>query len=226
VSAENVHIRRNVSLPYPAEVVRQRYDRLAPWYRLFEWILWLPRGIRARAVRKLELRPGDSVLEVGCGTGRNLPYLQDAVGPGGRIFGVDLSEKMLARSQALCERRGWNNVPLVRTDVLDYHPLRMLDAVLFSLSYSVMQNRERILNHVWSLLRPGGRLVIIDGKTMPGIVGRLLHPLMVLEMKATVLGDPDHNACTDLRALTNDVHVEEELFGAYLICQAGKPDKP
>jgi hypothetical protein len=85
-----------------------------------------------------------------------------------------------------------------------------------------MQNRERILNHAWSQLRAGGRVVIVDGKTMPGLVGRLLHPLTILEMKATVLGDPDHNAWADIRALTSDVHVEEELFGAYFICQGRK----
>ncbi len=219
---KDVQLRRNASLPYPPEFVRRRYDRLAPLYRLFEWILWLPRGIRSRAVQKLELQHGDIVLEVGCGTGRNLPYMQDAVGPGGRILGVDLSEKMLARSQALCERRGWNNVTLVRTNALDYRAPGKLDAVLLSLSYSVMQNREQVLSHVWSQLRTGGRVVIVDGKTMPGIVGRLLHPLIILEMKATVLGDPDHNAYADLRALTNDIHVEEELFGAYFICQGRK----
>src|SRR6266545_2677065 len=142
---KDVQLRSNASLPYPPEFVRRRYDRLAPWYRLFEWILWLPRGIRSRAVQKLELQHGDIVLEVGCGTGRNLPYMQDAVGPGGRILGVDLSEKMLARSQALCEGRGWNNVTLVRTNALDYRAPGKLDAVLLSLSYSVMQNREQVL---------------------------------------------------------------------------------
>jgi ubiquinone/menaquinone biosynthesis C-methylase UbiE len=222
MNAESVHIRRNASLPYPPELVRRRYERLAPGYRLFEWILWLPQGIRARAIRKLQLRSGESVLEVGCGTGRNLPYLEAAVGPSGQIFGVDLSEKMLARAQALCERQGWKNVMLAQANALDFRAPRLLDAVLFSLSYSVMQNRERILNQVWSQLRGGGRLVIVDGKTMPGIMGRLLHRLMILEMKATVLGDPDHNAVTDLRALAGDVYVEEELFGAYFICQSRK----
>ena len=74
MSVQNVHTRSSASLPYPPEFVKRRYDRLAPFYRLFEWILWLPTGIRARAVRKLELPHGDTVLEVGCGTGRNLPY--------------------------------------------------------------------------------------------------------------------------------------------------------
>ena len=222
MSAKRGPLSHNASLPYPPELVRRRYDRLAPWYRLFEWIFWLPRGIRGRAIRKLDLRQGDTVLEVGCGTGRNLPYLQDAVGSNGHIFGVDVSERMLARSQALCERTGWKNVTLVRTDALDYHAPRMLDAVLFGLSYAVMQNGKRILNHAWSQLRAGGCAVIVDGKTMPGIAGRLLHPLVILEMKVTVLGDPDHNACADLRSLTDEVTVEEELFGAYFICQGRK----
>jgi ubiquinone/menaquinone biosynthesis C-methylase UbiE len=222
MNAQNVYICRRTSLPYPPEVVRRRYDRLAEWYRLFEWILWLPRGIRARAIQRLELRPGENVLEVGCGTGRNLSYLQDAIGPSGQIFGVDLSEKMLARSRALCERKRWNNVTLARTDALVYRAPRLVDAVLFSLSYSVMQNRERILDHIWSQLRAGGRVVIVDGKTMLGIVGRLLHPLIIAEMKATVLGDPDHSAHADLRALTSDVQVDEELFGAYVICKGRK----
>lgn len=222
MSKRSTNLDAKARLPYRPEFVRRRYDQLAPWYRVFEWILWLPRGIRSRAVRKLELQHGDTVLEVGCGTGRNLPHLEAAVGPTGHIFGVDLSEKMLNRARTLCEWRGWTNVTLVRMDALDYRTPRWLDAVLFSLSYSVMQNRERILNHVWSQLRAGGRVVIVDGKTMPGIIGRLLHPLVILAMKATVLGDPDHNACRDLRTLTSDVHVEEQLFGAYFACQGQK----
>ena len=222
MNTRSIGLSGNASLLYPAEFVRRRYDRLAPWYRLFEWTLWLPRGIRSRAVRKLELQHGDTVLEVGCGTGRNLPYLKAGVGSSGHIFGVDPSEKMLSRAWTLCRRRGWTNVTLARADALDFRAPRPLNAVLFSLSYSVMQNRERILNHAWSQLRAGGRVVIVDGKTMPGLVGRLLHPLTILEMKATVLGDPDHNAWADVSALTSDVHVEEELFGAYFICQGRK----
>lgn len=224
--AESIETGPNASLPYPPELVRRRYNRLAPWYSTFEWILWLPRRIRDRAVRKLELQHGDIVLEVGCGTGCNLPYLEAAVGPSGHVLGVDLSERMLNQAQALCERRGWKNVTLTRTDALNYRASRLFDGVLFSLSYSVMQNRQRILDHAWSQLRAGGRVVIVDGKTIPGIVGCLLHPLIIAEMKTTVLGDPDHTACADLRARTSDVHVEEELFGAYFICQGRKQFEP
>ena len=213
---------RNEPLPYPPELVRRRYNRLAPWYELFEWMLWLPPGFRARAVRALDLRPGDSMLEVGCGTGRNLRPLQAAVGPAGHVFGVDLSEVMLERCQRLCDRSGWHNVTLAREDALHYTLRRQVDAVLFSFSYSTMRHRDQILRHVWPQLKPGGRLVIAEGKNLRGAVGRLLRPLIILEMKATVLGDPDLEAWRDLEGFTSDIEVTEALFGVYYICRGRK----
>ena len=60
---------------------------------------------RASAVEHLQLCDGDSVAEIGCGTGISLPYLADAVGPSGRVYGVDLSPGMLQRAQARCARQ-------------------------------------------------------------------------------------------------------------------------
>src|SRR3989454_3024718 len=86
-------------IDYEPSFIRHRYNRIAGFFRLFELLFLLPPGIRRKAVRRLQLKPGDSVLEIGCGTGRNLPFLREAVGPEGHIFGVDLSEGMLSRSE-------------------------------------------------------------------------------------------------------------------------------
>ena len=56
----------------------------------------MPPGFRQKAAERLRLQPGDRVLEIGCGTGRNLPPLRAAVGPTGSIYGVDISAGMLA----------------------------------------------------------------------------------------------------------------------------------
>jgi len=210
------------TLPADPEFLRTRYDRLARWYVLFEWLLWLPWGIRNRAVRLLALQRGQRVLEVGCGTGRNFEFLQAAIGPEGHIYGVDLSAEMLARCRALCIRRGWGNVTLARADALSYMVPDRPNAVLFSLSYGTMLHRVRILEHVWSQLAAGGRLVIMEAKLMRGFAGRLQRPFVVPLMKATVLGDPDHEAWKDLRALAKEVHIEERLMGSYYICVGTK----
>src|SRR5712691_9111871 len=132
---------------YDPQFVRGRYNRLASIYVFFEWLFWLPRGIRPRAVRRLKLKSGDRVLEVGSGTGRNLPHLSRAVGPEGRVYGVDISEGMLARAQESCDRNGWTNVTLIRSDAAEYELPEAVDGAIFSLSYCVMRGRRDALRH-------------------------------------------------------------------------------
>jgi SAM-dependent methyltransferase len=113
-------------------VICQRYNRIAAFIPFFEYALFMPSGLRKRAVGQLRLRRGDRVLEVGCGTGRNFPFLRDAVGPEGRIYGVDLSEGMLRRARKLCQRRQWTNFVLIEADAADYASQEQFDGVLFS----------------------------------------------------------------------------------------------
>ena len=84
----------SMGLSRDLETVRRRYRWLAPIYPFFELVFLLPRGIRNKAVERLGLTAEDTVLEVGCGTGRNLPHLVAAVGAKGRVcifsFGISL----------------------------------------------------------------------------------------------------------------------------------------
>ena len=120
------------------DLICQRYNRIAVFIPFFEYVLFMPSGLRKRAVDQLKLRRGDQVLEVGCGTGRNFPFLRDAVGAEGRIYGVDLSEGMLRRARKLCLRRLWTNFVLIEADAADYASEEQFDGVLFSFSYNVM----------------------------------------------------------------------------------------
>ena len=129
---------------------------------------------------------------------------------------------MLSRCRALCDRHGWRNVSLVRADALSYTVPQHPDAILFSLSYATMLHRVRILENAWQQLKLGGRLVIMEARLMPGLTGRLQRSFIVPLMKATVLGDPDHEAWKDLAALTGDIHFEERLLGSYVICRGTK----
>ena len=205
-----------------AAVIR-RYDRLAGLIPFFEWVLFLPWGLRKEAVSRLDLRRGDRILEVGCGTGRNFPYLHDAVGDTGRIYGVDLSPAMLRRAAELGDRRGWRNLNLTEGDAASFTVGEPLDGVLFSLSCNTMPNHFAVLEQAWRQLRPGGRLVIMDAKLPPGLGGRLVLPFSLWLMKRTMLANPFVLPWEDLRALAGSFEWEEFLFGSYYICRAVKP---
>lgn len=202
--------------------ITTRYDRLARWYRLGEAAIGLPPGLRRKAVGRLDLRGGETILEVGCGTGRNLPLLCEAVGDDGRVVGVDASGGMLERAQHLVARRGLQNVRLMLGDATEVALEDRVDAVLFSLSYSVLPDRQGVVSRVWEALRPGGRLVVMDAGLPTSRLGRLLTPLG--EALATVFpGDPYSRPWEDLAQLGHAVETEWFQFGTYFICLARKP---
>ena len=213
----------NSWIEYEPQFVRRRYNRLASIYVFFEWLFWLPRGIRPRAVARLDLKAGDRVLEVGCGTGRNLAFLSRAVGPNGRVYGVDISEGMLAKAREACEKNGCTNVRLIQSDSAEYELPEPVDGAIFSLSYCTMQHRKQALRHAWEQLKSGGRLVMLDARALSGWLGRLLYPFALWTLKLTVLGSPDIDELKDLAALTGDVEVENLQFGTYFIARVTKP---
>jgi len=202
--------------------ISQRYDRLAGLIPFFERLFFVPRGLRKKAVERLALRPGDRVLEIGCGTGLNFPYLYEAVGPSGSIHGVDLSAGMLSKANLLRERHGWMNVNLVHADAAEFRSLEQLDGVFFSLSYNTIPHHQQVLQHVWSQLRPGGRLVIMDAKVPPGRGGQLILPFSLWLMKRTMLGNPYIWPWENLKQIAGEIQMEEFLFRSYYICHAVK----
>ncbi len=205
------------------EAVSHRYDRIVNLMVLFEWLLFLPRDLRWRAVDRLALSHGGTVLEVGCGTGRNLPYLHQAVGPNGRIYGVDISPRMLTKAFDLRAANHWPNVELHKCDAAEFTAPAPLDGVLFSLSYNTMPHHRAVLRKAWEQLRPGGRLVIMDAKLPPGLGGRLMLPFGLWLMQHTLLGNPLIKPWRELGCIAEHVDMEETLFGSYYICHATKP---
>jgi SAM-dependent methyltransferase len=112
----------------------------------------------AAAVADLGLRAGDTVLDAGCGTGRALPALREAVGPGGTLLGADLTPEMLhAAVRAGRERSAW----LMLADV-GRLPLRdaSFDAVFAAGLISHLPDPRAGLRELARIVRPGGRLAL------------------------------------------------------------------
>src|ERR1700690_3333999 len=125
------------------------------------------RAQRLRAVRALGLRPGDTVIDMACGTGLNFPLLEKAVGPGGRIVGVDLTDAMLARAQDRIEANGWSNVSLVQADAADFEFPAEVDGILSTYALTQVPECAEVIAHGAKALSAGGRWVVLDLK-VPG----------------------------------------------------------
>jgi ubiquinone/menaquinone biosynthesis C-methylase UbiE len=159
------------------EAITAQYDRVAPFYRALSPLFLINPLARRRGVEALGLRPGDTVLEIAVGSGRNLPYLVDAVGPGGSVIGVDLSPGMLREAEKMVARRGWSNVTLTHGDATALEIDRPLDAIFFSLAWSVIPDPVAALSRAWDRLRLGGRVAVMDMNVAETPLRPLLIPI-------------------------------------------------
>jgi ubiquinone/menaquinone biosynthesis C-methylase UbiE len=119
---------------------------------------------RVRTVQALRLRPGDSVVDVACGTGLNFSLIEQAIGPEGRIVGVDLTDAMLTRAEHRIESNGWHNVSLVQADAALFDFPAEVDAIVSTYALSHVPECGDVIAHGAEALSPGGRWVVLDLK--------------------------------------------------------------
>jgi demethylmenaquinone methyltransferase/2-methoxy-6-polyprenyl-1,4-benzoquinol methylase len=74
---------------------------------------WFVKSLRQKAVASLELKPGNRVLDAGCGPGGSFPYLAEAVGTSGEVTGIEISPEVAVNARNRVAARGWKNVDIV-----------------------------------------------------------------------------------------------------------------
>lgn len=148
------------------EGVRRLYRKRAKHYDLSANLYYLMGfrefAYRKQAVEQLDLRPGDTVVDMGCGTGLNFAFLQDKVGPDGQIIGVDLTDEMLNVAHERCQANGWQNVKLVEHDAATFTIPRNVDGVISTFALTLVPEYQTVITNVAAALGPGKRMVLLD----------------------------------------------------------------
>ncbi len=202
------------------EGTQAHYDDFSRRYDLTALIL---RRFHRQAVAALGARPGDTVYDLGCGTGLLFERLVEAVGPTGRVIGVDLSAGMLDVARARVEQHGWDNVEIVQADLTAYTGPEPADAAIFCLSLSTIPVYEAILARCAALVKPGRRIVVADSWKHHS---RWYHRLSRawIDLKAPyVSGIPDNRIGACVEQHLERVTVEETMLGVYSIATGYSP---
>ena len=156
--------------------------------------------IRQLALEHLDLKAGEAVLDVGCGTGPNFESLRAAVGPKGRVVGVDFSPKMVLHAQERIRKHGWKNVAVTCADAsrAGFEPAAY-DAAIATSSLSAITDMPSAVENVYGALRPGGRFFVFDLRFIPG--GRLGLVIRLLGVVYKLIaGWSGQDVLTQLRA--------------------------
>jgi S-adenosylmethionine-diacylgycerolhomoserine-N-methlytransferase len=125
---------------------------------------------RKRAIELLDLKDGQTVLDVACGTGANFRHIK-ASNLELNIYGTDFSEGMLRKGQATIDKEEWTNLTLFHADARELSPSFVqnqikeepfFDKIICALGLSVIPDWESVLDKMLGLLKEDGQLVIID----------------------------------------------------------------
>lgn len=155
---------------------------------------WLDRSEReaeerpSLAVKLLRLKPGDTVADVGAGTGYYTELLSRAVGPSGRVYATEIQPAMLRLIEQRIQRRKLANViPVLASETDPHLPRESLDLALLVDVYHELAHPQQMLRRLREALKPGGRLVLIEfRKEDPGVPIREEHKMSVAEARAEV----------------------------------------
>jgi phosphatidylethanolamine/phosphatidyl-N-methylethanolamine N-methyltransferase len=149
--------------------VKRAYKIYAPAYDfVFDWIF---RPGRDAAIRLLDIQRGDQILEVGIGTGLNVPFYP----PHCRIVGIDLSEEMLRKAQEKVTELVLGNVTLKAMDatVMDFGDDEF-DSAVATYTISAVPDPVGVLREMRRVVKPGGNIVLLNHfRSQRPVVGRL-----------------------------------------------------
>lgn len=151
--------------PPNTDEARRRYRDLAGGY---DGLIRFVNPLRERVIRRLSLRPGDHVLDMGCGTGASLPALRASVGEAGRVTGIELTDEMAAVARRRIADAGWDNVSVIVGDATTAPLPEGVDGVLFFLVHDLTR-MPTVIERALAALRPGGTVVAFGPAQATGL---------------------------------------------------------
>lgn len=170
--------------------------------------------IRFKAAQLLNLKPGDRVLDMGCGPGGSFPFLLDVVGPTGEVVGVEISPEVCINAKRRVEINKWKNVHVVEADARTVSLSGSFDGVLMFAAPDVFAS-EKALDNILPHTRERARVVFFGAKTATKGFGKALNPIFKMLFKLSFKTTPglENEPWQIIGKYVDHIEVEEYFFG-------------
>jgi arsenite methyltransferase len=157
----------------------------------------------------IELRPGETVLDLGSGGGIDVLLSAQRVGPLGKAYGLDMTDEMLALARENQQRAGVTNVEFLKGEIENIPlPDDSVDVIISNCVINLSADKDRVLAEAFRVLKPGGRFAVSD-VVVRGTVPEALRQSMLLWVGciAGALEESDYQAKLD-RAGFTEISIE------------------
>jgi ubiquinone/menaquinone biosynthesis C-methylase UbiE len=171
--------------------------------------------LRQKAVKLLQLKVGDRVLDVGCGPGGSFPYLIKAVGLSGEIVGVEISPEIAINATNRIARNGWNNVQVAESRAESVQLTGEFDGLLLFAAQDVLTSPDALAN-LFSHLKDGARIAVFAAKLSKFRSGSALNSLLrrlFSRLSFSSSAPIDYQPWRMLQDRIPDLSLEEHMFG-------------
>lgn len=161
---------KNQQAVTPATKQDGQMGKWAPYYDLIMVFMTLggEKKLRQLTIQLSQIKPGDKVLEIGCGTGSLTMAARARVGPAGEVAGIDIAPEMVAKARSKAARKGADiSFQTCSIDGIPF-PENRFDTVMCSFMIFHMPDdvRMRGLTEIYRVLKPGGHLFILDSEPL------------------------------------------------------------